>query len=57
MLGYSSYPEMSVWLAYTSWIPNVLLVLVYASLERRKRRASAATRASEIEKLRGDAMA
>jgi len=29
MLGYPGYPEMSVWLAYTSWIPNVLAVLAY----------------------------
>jgi len=29
MLGYRGYPEMSVWLAYTSWIPNVLIVLAY----------------------------
>jgi hypothetical protein len=29
MLGYPGYPEMSVWLAYTSWIPNVLVVLAY----------------------------
>jgi uncharacterized membrane protein len=31
MLGYSGYPAMSVWLAYTSWIPNVLAVLVYSA--------------------------
>jgi uncharacterized membrane protein len=29
MLGYPGYPQMSVWLAYTSWIPNVLVVLAY----------------------------
>jgi uncharacterized membrane protein len=29
MLGYPGYPAMSVWLAYTSWIPNVLAVLAY----------------------------
>lgn len=29
MLGIPSYPEMSVWLAYTSWIPNVIAVLAY----------------------------
>jgi hypothetical protein len=29
MLGYPGYPEMSVWLAYTSWIPNVIAVFVY----------------------------
>jgi uncharacterized membrane protein len=32
MLGYSGYPQMSVWLAYTSWIPNVLVVLAYFAL-------------------------
>jgi uncharacterized membrane protein len=32
MLGYSDYPAMSVWLAYTSWIPNVLAVLVYSGV-------------------------
>jgi uncharacterized membrane protein len=30
MLGYSSYAAMSVWLAYTAWIPNVVLVALYA---------------------------
>jgi uncharacterized membrane protein len=29
MLGYPRYPEMSVWLAYTSWIPSVVVVLAY----------------------------
>lgn len=42
MLGYPGYPEMSVWLAYTSWIPNVLAVLVYTALERRRAAAAAA---------------
>jgi hypothetical protein len=35
MLGYSGYPAMSVWLAYTSWIPNVLAVLAYYALTAR----------------------
>jgi uncharacterized membrane protein len=35
MLGYPGYPEMSVWLAYTSWIPNVVVVLTYFALARR----------------------
>jgi hypothetical protein len=35
MLGYSGYPQMSVWLAYTSWIPNVLMVLAWFALRRR----------------------
>jgi uncharacterized membrane protein len=29
MLGSPGYPQMSVWLAYTSWIPNVVVVLAY----------------------------
>jgi hypothetical protein len=32
-LGYPGYPEMSVWLAYTSWIPNVIAVLIYSREE------------------------
>jgi uncharacterized membrane protein len=32
MLGYPGYPQMSVWLAYTSWIPNVVVVLAYFSI-------------------------
>lgn len=38
MLGYTSYSAMSVWLAYTSWIPNVIVVLAYSALERSRRR-------------------
>jgi hypothetical protein len=38
MLGYTSYSAMSVWLAYTSWIPNVLVVLAYTALERARAR-------------------
>jgi hypothetical protein len=34
LLGYTSYAAMSVWLAYTSWIPNVIAVVVYSALER-----------------------
>jgi Predicted membrane protein (DUF2306) len=30
VLGYPSYSTMSVWLAYTSWIPNVLAVAIYS---------------------------
>jgi uncharacterized membrane protein len=33
MLGYSSYSSMSVWLAYTSWIPNVFAVAIYSMAE------------------------
>ena len=36
MLGYASYSAMSVWLAYTAWIPNVFVVALYAALERRR---------------------
>ena len=35
MLGYASYSAMSVWLAYTAWIPNVIVVALYAAVERR----------------------
>jgi hypothetical protein len=30
VLGYASYAAMSVWLAYTSWIPNVIAVALYS---------------------------
>jgi hypothetical protein len=29
-LGFTSYSAMSVWLAYTSWIPNVIVVALYS---------------------------
>jgi hypothetical protein len=29
-LGFHGYREMSVWLAYTAWIPNVLVVALYS---------------------------
>jgi len=38
LLGFSSYAAMSVWLAYTSWIPNVIAVGVYTALERARKR-------------------
>jgi len=34
MGGFHSYPEMSVWLAYTSWIPNVLIVALWSAIRR-----------------------
>jgi hypothetical protein len=34
LLDYPSYSTMSVWLAYTSWIPNVLVVALYTLWER-----------------------
>jgi uncharacterized membrane protein len=37
-LGYGSYGEMSVWLAYTSWIPNVVAVGLYTALQTWLRR-------------------
>lgn len=36
VLGYSSYSAMSVWLAYTSWIPNVVAVAIYSMVERKR---------------------
>jgi uncharacterized membrane protein len=30
LLGYPSYSAASVWLAYTSWIPNVAVVAIYS---------------------------
>ena len=30
MVGYRSYATMSVWLAYTAWIPNVVAVALYS---------------------------
>ncbi len=42
MLGSASYSAMSVWLAYTAWIPNVLAVGVYSAIERVKQRKSVA---------------
>ncbi|RFB75685.1 DUF2306 domain-containing protein [Methylovirgula sp. 4M-Z18] len=41
-LGASSYSAMSPWLAYTSWIPNVILVALYSTAEKRRRLAIAA---------------
>jgi hypothetical protein len=38
-IGYTTYSAMSVWLAYTSWLPNVLAVAIYSVLERKLRRA------------------
>ncbi|MBV8976550.1 MAG: DUF2306 domain-containing protein [Alphaproteobacteria bacterium] len=31
-LGFHSYSQMSPWLAYTSWIPNVIAVALYTAL-------------------------
>jgi hypothetical protein len=32
-LGFRDYSAMSVWLAYTSWIPNVVAVALYSLAE------------------------
>ena len=40
-LGYASYSQMSVWLAYTAWIPNVLAVVLYSAFAQRPVRAPA----------------
>jgi hypothetical protein len=42
-LGYPSYSAMSVWLAYTSWIPNVVLVAIYSIRETMHRPMASAT--------------
>ncbi|WP_432761484.1 DUF2306 domain-containing protein [Rhizobium calliandrae] len=39
-LGYSSYSSMSPILAFTSWIPNVLIVALYSMFEARQRSLS-----------------
>jgi hypothetical protein len=38
-LGFDSYRAMSVWLAYTAWIPNVIVVAIYSLLQRSRRPA------------------
>jgi len=37
-LGFTSYREMSVWLAYTCWIPNVVAVALYTLATSPRRR-------------------
>jgi hypothetical protein len=39
-LGYQGYSAMSVWLAYTAWLPNVIAVAVYSLAEARRRAAT-----------------
>jgi hypothetical protein len=36
-LGYDGYSSMSPILAFTSWIPNVLIVALFSTLEARRR--------------------
>jgi hypothetical protein len=40
-LGFESYTQMSVWLAYTAWIPNVIVVALYSLLRRPRQPAFA----------------
>jgi len=42
-LGYPSYSAMSVWLAYTSWIPNVIAVAIYSIAGTMRRPVATAT--------------
>src|ERR1700736_6441870 len=42
-LGYPSYSAMSVWLAYTSWIPNVIVVALYSMRAALRRPGAPAT--------------
>jgi len=37
---FHSYSEMSVWLAYTAWIPNVIVVAIYSLLLAWRQRGS-----------------
>jgi len=41
-LGFHSYSQASVWLAYTSWIPNVIVVALYSMAKALQRPALAA---------------
>ncbi|SDN90311.1 DUF2306 domain-containing protein [Afipia sp. GAS231] len=42
-LGFPSYSAMSVWLAYTSWIPNLIVVALYSMTQALRRPAAPAT--------------
>ena len=42
-LGYPTYSAMSVWLAYTSWIPNVIVVALYSMTQALRRPVAPAT--------------
>lgn len=50
-LGYPTYSAMSVWLAYTSWIPNVIVVALYSIAESLRRPVAPATVAGEMTTL------
>ncbi len=41
-LGFPSYSAMSVWLAYTSWIPNVIVVALYSFAQTRRHSTASA---------------
>ena len=36
---FTSYREMSVWLAYTAWIPNVIVVALYTLVTLARKRS------------------
>jgi hypothetical protein len=42
-LGFANYSAMSVWLAYTSWVPNVFIVALYSMTEALRRPVAPAT--------------
>jgi uncharacterized membrane protein len=42
-LGFANYSAMSVWLAYTSWMPNVTVVALYSMTEALRRPVMPAT--------------
>lgn len=42
-LGFSSYSAMSVWLAYTSWVPNLIVVALYSMAQALRRPVAPAT--------------
>ena len=43
VLGFPSYSAMSVWLAYTSWIPNLIVVALYSMAQALRRPAAPVT--------------
>ena len=43
--GFTSYRDMSVWLAYTSWIPNVVVVALYTLATALRKRGPSAVAA------------
>jgi hypothetical protein len=51
-LGYPSYSAMSVWLAYTSWIPNVIIVALYSMTEALRRPVASATGFKDLSRRR-----